>query len=317
MSHRRSRYLAPLLAGIAALGVARSARALECVPLLEGRAIRDDVVVVCHHCDVDVPPLFHIEVLESANAATAERTVEEVERVELVNGGLGLRYRVSEPFAEGSYVLYSLAYGVKTIATDDLGPPEIPSARLVGYEMSDDALWGRTRIAKVEIEGVNGMLVLDEGEPDDDPMRSLQNTFRTDDATEIDFRFGADLCPAGNSNAEYGERTRVRFGTLAPSGEFSGWSEWLALHFPSGPGRYVTGGPERLYLVDPETSAWTLARDENGNDIDTGGCSLSVAGRTGTGLGPWGLLGLLGLFGMGRTRAGGARRGRRGGHSGH
>jgi hypothetical protein len=71
-----------------------------------------------------------------------------------------------------------------------------------------------------------------DGQPEADRcrLRNVQKTW----SLEPDFQFelGVAACVETFPAATPGLGTRVRFGVLAPSGEFSGWTEWLEVSYP-------------------------------------------------------------------------------------
>lgn len=251
MPNRLHPSLVPLLAGVAVTAVSPSAGALSCAVPAGGLATDADIVVTCPHCTMDAEPVTQVQ---GYDATTGEETirvaVEEVERTAHVEGGVGFRFRASDPLAEGNYTLETSVYPLSVSAVADMGAPQIPVARLTGYYMVDDT-WGPIRNAQIELSGVNGVLVVDEGEPDDDPMQNLEYVWQIG-TPDFTFAFGLALCSTSYVGADFGVETRVRFGTLAPSGEFSGWSDWLDVRFPEALGRYTVDEAGTVSLMAPD-----------------------------------------------------------------
>lgn len=225
---------------ILVVGAASDAQALTCAPAAGGQALASDILVLCSYCIPDDAPATALHgTSPETNAPDPEvaYAVEEVERSELVGGGVSLRYEASEPLPVGNYVLQLEDFQLPVRAVADTGPPQLPAVRLTGYQMGESA-WGPVRSAHFQIEGVNGTLVADAGDPDEDPMRNVQSSGQVDVAS-FTFGLGVDLCTTSLAEADYGVTTRVRFGTLAPNGDFSGWTEWVDVDYPQSEGDYV------------------------------------------------------------------------------
>lgn len=259
-SGRNNRSVVVAFSVVALFSVAPDdAQALTCAAPDDGHMNGVDLLVSCSLCDEADEPASAITGLDAqTNAPNSAVTfeVEEVERVTRVEGGVSIRYRVTEPPTEGRYVLQSGDAYVSLSVEPDRGPPAVPEVQLAGYEMGSSV-----RSAHFYISGVNGMLVADVGQADENPMQNLQPARQPVSAGEFVFFLGTDVCLTTFGAADFGLETQVRFGTLAPSGDFSGWTDWVEVRYPDEPGNYVVDDSGRVYVVDLETGEQTLISD--------------------------------------------------------
>lgn len=260
-SHSSSALMPSVLIAASVASAPSPAQALTCAPPTGGMAVGQDVLVTCFYCSIDDPAAGEIRLYDDA---TGERStsyaIEEVARAALVDGGVARRYRAAASLPEGTYVAGADSTQVRVTAVADLGPPELPTVRLVGFQMFE-GLSGPVRSAHFELRGTNGLLVVDDGDPDDDPMHNVEHAWRSADVETFSFSFGNDVCYSSFPGADYGVQTRARFGTLAPNGDFSGWTEWLDVRYPATEGHYEVDEAGALFSVNPETGERTLVAE--------------------------------------------------------
>lgn len=244
-----SRVACATAAVTAILGVAEDANALSCAVPGGGISRGTDILVHCPLCAAQGAPATVATVWNG----TLGIAVKEVARVEMANGGLAFRYLANEDLAGESYTLDGSLQSLSTQPSPHDGVPDVPVATLTGYGM-DDGVWGSSRLAYFALEGVTGMLVADEGEPDEDPMSNLVDTYQAPDETSFTFGLGFGPCGGSLPSAELGVETRVRFGAMAPNGDFSGWTAWLDLAYPNSLGVYEVNeqGEVTLQQAPPE-----------------------------------------------------------------
>jgi hypothetical protein len=259
-----------VVAGAVFAGLLGEARALSCIVPAGGRAHDTDVLITCSVCNADDPALTAL-----TDATSSERIeIDEVDRAGLVGGGVSVRYRASEPLRAERYLAQASNVTLTVVSMPEQGVPQVPLARLVGYRM-EDTEWGPVRLARFELEGVNGSLVADVGDPERDPMENLQYTWQDASMVDLEFGLGVDLCSTSFAEADYDVKTTVRFGTMAPNGDFSGFGEWLEVRYPDELGQFefttagelVPVGPPPP-LGEPTASDASVPPVGDGGDVD-------------------------------------------------
>lgn len=228
-----------LLVSAALLGAVSEAWALDCALPHDAYAQGSAILFTCLGCPLDQAPAELI----ASNGSGVPLT--EVARVALAEGGFSAMYNAATPLEPG--LEYGLQSGPFTtqVEMEAAELPQLPTVELIGYQMGDSG-WGPVREALFKISGAHGVLVADEGEQDDDPMQNSRGA--TVGRTEFTFSLGQGLCVTTLKAADFGLETRVRFGVLSPSGEFSGWTEWFELSYPETEGKF---GPT-AQTPDPE-----------------------------------------------------------------
>lgn len=254
-------------AGAVFAGLLGEARALSCIVPAGGRAHDTDVLITCSLCNADDPALTAL-----TDATSGERVeIDEVDRAQLVGGGVSVRYRASEPLSAERYLAQASNVTLTVVSMPEQGAPQVPSARVVGYRM-EDTEWGPVRLARFELDGVNGTLVADVGESEEDPMENLQYTWQDPHTVDFEFGLGVDLCSTSFAEADYDVVTTVRFGTMAPNGDFSGFGEWIEVQYPDELGQFeLTTSGELVPVGPPPPLGEPRAPDASAPAVSDGG----------------------------------------------
>jgi hypothetical protein len=184
----------------------------------------------------------------------------------------------------------------------------------IGYESlyhfanPDGSLAPELLSAKFYFESDERMLVVDEGEPDEDPFQNLvfdeQITVPNYDETHLtalQYTLGRGDCASTFTAAAPGLTTQVRFGFVDGVGRFSGWTGFYAVAFPesaqaleqswiSWPSELeatdtseapATGNEGLVDEVAPEEGV--LPQPTPGGGASAKGCSLGASDATSSG----------------------------------
>jgi hypothetical protein len=187
------------------------------------------------------------------------------------SGGKWLvRYRPSQALSPGPDQHLTPPGGLPfEVVSDEEGIPR-PPPRLLGISYEAHVLTAGGDIplaASFYIELDDRMLVVDAGEPDEDPLQNLafDETFtvpyETSNPGALLYRLGTTECGSTFLETAPGVTTQVRFGFVDGRGRFSGWTGFYAVEFPE------VG--EKVWIPAPEAISAPLELEAPADDADT------------------------------------------------
>lgn len=219
-----------------------------------------------------------------------------------------IRFVPSTPLIIGETYDFAIArldtdlprYVLSSVSVVDVAdePPPLPVVRAVDYTVQQ-GFAGPIRGARFELEPIEGLLVADVAEPDEDPWQSISLGFVNQTSDALGYSLGRFACASNFYPADLGVTTAIRFGQLDPGGRFSGWGPTYLVSYPERESQTLISGSlieidpasgEVLSVTDPEPPAPL----PNGIISPSSGCSLS-APASDTSTAPW-LLALMALY---------------------
>jgi hypothetical protein len=206
------------------------------------------------------PPQLEVAGVELALSEVDRRAATQL-GTEWGDGKWLVRYRPSEALAPGVDNYLNPATGGQPfeVVSDEEGPPG-PPPRLLGIAYEDHVFTGTgytPLAASFYLELDDRMLVVDVGEPDEDPLQNLvfEDTFtvpfETTNPGALLYRLGTTECLSTFLEAAPGVTTQARFAFIDGRGRFSGWTGFYAVEFPEVGDRIWIESPDPISPPEP------------------------------------------------------------------